>query len=116
MLHETVKFTKTDGSTFVANVDGMVGLKWIVRFKDDKLQTIDMSEIVKFERVDEDDHQEFTMAFLYERKHNQVLELASHVLHKFDEIINYCPEDHDTLFEQFEIDFKALIQARKDSN
>lgn len=114
MLHETVKFTKEDGSEFIANVDKMDGLEWMVRFKDDTTKTVDLSEIKSFERVDEDEHHDFTMAFLFTRKDNTLMELASDILAKFDEIINYCPEDRDTLMEQLGMNIQALRQAEKD--
>lgn len=116
MLHETVIFTKEDGSTFMANVDKMEGVIWTLRFKDDTTQEHHISDFKKFEVVDEDDHHEFTMAFLYQRKENTLIELASDVLAKFDEIINYCPEDRDTLMEQLGINIRALRQAEKDSD
>ena len=114
MLHETVIFTKEDGSTFMANVDKMDGPEWTVRFKDDTTKVIALGDYKKFELADEDNHHEFTMAFLYQRKENTLIELASDVLAKFDEIINYCPEDRDTLMEQLGINIRALRQAEKD--
>ena len=114
MLHETVKFTKDDGSEFIANVDKMNGSEWTVRFKDDTTKVITLGDISKFERVEEDEHHDFTMEFLYTRKDNTLMELASDILAKFDEIINYCPEDRDTLMEQLGINIRALRQAEKD--
>ncbi len=123
MLHETVLITwcteKVEAEqcepTLVCNIEKMGDDLWTIRMKDDTTKQIHVGQTESIERVDEDDHHDFVNEFLMVRKHNDVMQLASDVLAKFDEIASYCPEDRDTLFEQLEIDIKALRQAEKDS-
>ena len=124
MLHETVLITWCDEKvqaeqcepTLMCNIEQMGNDLWTVRLKDDTTKQIHVGQTESIVRVDEDDHHEFTMDFLMTRKKNDLMQLASDVLTKFDEIANYCPEDRDTLMEQLEIDIKALRQAEKDSD
>ena len=101
--------------TLICNIDDMSGPTWKVRLQDDSVIDVHVGQTVSIEVLDEDDHHEFVNEFTFARKETTMMELASHVLETMDGVIQYCPEDRDTLMEQLLININALKQAEKDS-
>jgi len=116
MLHETVLITWCDEKveaeqcepTLMCNIEEMGNDLWTIRLKDDTTKQIHVGQTESIVRVEEDDHHEFTMAFLFKRKDNMLNAIVNNMFLEFDKIVDFCPEDYETLSEQMNL----LIEKR----
>ena len=122
MLFETVLITwcaekvkaEQCKPTLMCNIEKMGNELWTVRLENDSTIDIHVGQTESIVKVDEDDHHDFVNSFTFQRKDNIVMDLAADVFAEFNKIVAFCPEDQDTLLEQFLVDLAAIRKASED--
>lgn len=109
IIHDNKNFTGTEKVTGVLSTITEARVSY--RDKYDNELHIEMGLVQSVSMVDEDEHHEFVNEMLLNRKNEMIAKKARECKALFDEIVDFCPEDHASLLDQFTGAIEAMIES-----